>query len=131
MQYRLSFAIINLLSDQIAEIIVDNHVVISLEMLEELDGFTNEHFVKSFGLIVNKINSYRYTFEAKSYIATNQHQVACAVVNYGLVSEDPIYEVKELRPFDHLNIKVFSGLEFGWQQAKKWLNDQLVKQSSK
>ena len=37
--YKLSFANINMLEANIAEVIVDNKIIISLEMVEELEAF--------------------------------------------------------------------------------------------
>jgi hypothetical protein len=37
--HKLSFATINMLEANIAEVIVDNKIIISLEMVEELEAF--------------------------------------------------------------------------------------------
>lgn len=127
MRCSLSYATIKMLSENIAEVIVNKDVVISLEMVEEFDTFVENTFSAPFGLIVNKINNYNYSFEALSCMASNPLLVGTAVVNYDDVSKDPINQVKAIRAIDNLNIEVFSGLELGWQDAKQWLESLLIK----
>ncbi|MGJ8691118.1 MAG: hypothetical protein ACSHW0_01405 [Thalassotalea sp.] len=125
MSHQLSFASIKLLADDIAEVVVDNNIEITLEMVEELEAFLNHNFKQAFGLLVNKVNPYSYSFEAMTCMASNKYLAALAVVNYEDHSEDPIHYVLKIRAVDELNIKVFSGLELGWQQAKDWLAHEL------
>ena len=126
MVYQLSFATIKVLPDNIAEVIVDNNIEITLEMVEELEGFLDKKFTQPFALLVNRINQYSYTFEAMSCMISNALLTAMAVVNYDDTAKDPIHDVLALRAVDKLNVEVFSGLELGWQQAKNWLANQLA-----
>jgi hypothetical protein len=59
-------------------------------------------------------------------MASNELLTAFAVINYDDVQQDPINQVVELRAMDELNMKVFSGLELGWQEGKNWLIEQLA-----
>lgn len=124
--HKLSFATINMLEANIAEVIVDNKITISLEMVEELEAFFTKTFTEPFALLVNKINAYQYSFEAMTCMASNELLTAFAVINYDDVQQDPINQVLELRAMDELNMKVFSGLELGWQEGKNWLIEQLA-----
>lgn len=126
MQCRLSYATVNMLSENIAEVIVNKDVVISLEMVEEFEVFVESHFSAPFGLLVNKLNNYNYSFEALTCMSSNPLLVGTAVINYEDISKDPINKVKAIRSVDNLNIKVFSGLELGWQDAKLWLESLLI-----
>ncbi len=125
MKHQLSFGKINILEDSIAEVIINHNVKISIEMIEECDQFLSEHFSDSFGVLVNKIYTYDYTYEAKLMLGSHEKLKAIAVVNYhsiGVVQSD---KIAKLRASDHLNIKVFSGLDLGWQQAYEWLKQEL------
>ena len=57
-KHQLSFAKINILNEQVAEVIVEQGTIISLEMSEEYDRFLTEVFSNNFALLVNKINQY-------------------------------------------------------------------------
>ena len=49
---QLSFAKINMLNEQVAEVIVNQDVIISLEMSEEYDLALSELFSNNFALLV-------------------------------------------------------------------------------
>ena len=125
MKHQLSFATITLLSDSIAEVIVNKGVEISLEMVEEFHKFLMDNFKGDFGILVNKIHHYNYTFEAKLTIASASNIKAMAVVFYNQAGEKTINSLLEIREQDSWNLKSFSGLELGWQQGLDWLKEEL------
>ncbi|KGJ91654.1 hypothetical protein [Colwellia psychrerythraea] len=125
MKHQLSFARINVLNEHIAEVIVDQGVVISLEMSEEYDRVLAEIFSNNFALLVNKINKYDFSFEAKLSVASHENLTAIAVVTYDNESKKSVGEVAEMRKLDGWNLKVFDGLNLGWQQGLDWLHDEL------
>ncbi|NQY64595.1 MAG: hypothetical protein HRT38_12835 [Alteromonadaceae bacterium] len=125
-KYRLSFAHINIINNQIAEIIVDDGVVVSLEMVEEHDDFLTSIFDGEFGILVNKINNYHYSPEAQLIMGSIENIVAVAVVNYTTQDKQSSKEIIDKRFMDQLNIKIFSGLELGRQQAITWLQQELA-----
>lgn len=125
MKHELSFGYINLLSNNIAEVIVNNNVVMTLEMVEEYDAFLMSHFHERFGLLINKINQYSYTFEAKLNICSVAGLSAMAVVLYNLENKESTNNLINIRKVDNWNIKQFSGLELGWQQGLSWLKHEL------
>lgn len=127
MQIQLSYATINVLASNLAEVIVNKNIVMTLEMVEEFEEFLDRHFSQPFALLVNKINTYDYSFEAMSCLASNQNLVAMAVINYDDIATDPINKVMKIRAMDKLNIQLFSGFELGWQEGKVWLENQLTK----
>ncbi len=126
-QYRLSFARINILIDKIVEVVIDNYVNVSIEMVEELDTFLNNALDHPYGLLINKVNHYSYSFEATLIFASLDNIKAIAVINYSKSSEEITTNIMKQRQIDQLNIKSFSGLGLGYQQATAWLKNQLIK----
>jgi len=124
-KHRLSFATVNILSDNIAELIVDNDVEVSLEMVEEHDQLLTSIFTKRFGVLVNKINNYSYAYEATLSMGSIAQIKAIATVNYSPQGEKSTQEIIKTRITDNLNLNNFSGLELGWQQAYDWLIQEL------
>lgn len=131
MKYQLSFATINILSDCILEIIINEGVEVSIEMLEEFDEFLAIHFVNKFSLLINKINNYSFTFESKMMIASNENLHSIAVITYNHDSRKAVEDLHLMRAVDGWNLRIFSGLELGWQQGVEWLNNELKTLSNK
>ena len=121
----LSFGFIKILSENIAEIIIDNNVVITLEMIDEYDQFLTEYFKGDFGLLVNRINHYSYTFEAKLCLGSIEGLRAMAVVYYNDLGKESTNNFFSTRTVDNFNFKLFPGLELGWQSGLDWLNHEL------
>lgn len=120
-----SFGQINLISANIAEVIINKNIEISLEMVEEYDALMAKYFHGNYAVLVNRLNHYRYAYEALICAVSAQHLIAVAVINYGAVSDRRTREIKSVRQMDNLNIQEFSGLELGRESAVKWLNEQL------
>ena len=125
MKHEFSFGKINILSDNIAEIIINQDVELSIEMVEEFEHFFTEQFLGGFGLLVNKINRYQYTYEAMLTIGSHENLNAIAVVNYHPKDVIKSEQIAKLRESDNLNLKSFSGLEMGCQDGLDWLNAEL------
>ncbi|WP_206485173.1 hypothetical protein [Thalassotalea sp. G2M2-11] len=128
MKHRLSFAYYNILSDNIVEVVADEGVEVSLEMLEEGHDFINRHIDSDFGLLINRVNNYSYSYEAKLSVASYERLKAIGFVYYSEISKEMIENLSQIRAFDRWNYRVFSGLELGWQQAYQWLEQQLIAQ---
>ena len=122
---RLSFAKINLINDNIAEVIVDKDIEISLEMSEEYDNFLAEQFKNNFALLVNKVNPYDISFEAKLNMISHENLTAIAVVIYDDESKKLVQNIAEIRKLDGLNLKIFDGLNLGWQDGLDWVTSEL------
>ncbi|TPH17829.1 hypothetical protein [Litorilituus lipolyticus] len=129
MEHRLSFASVKLINPNIAEVIVDAGVIVSMEMVEEYEAFLGQIFQHEFALLVNKINPYDYSFEAKLSIGSHEKLKAIAVVYYNETAEKKASEVANLRQVDGWNVRFYSGLELGWQEGVNWLEEEL-KQAS-
>jgi len=125
MKHKLSFCSVNVLNDAIAEVIVYKDVKISMEMVEEYEALLSQQFLGDFGLLVNKINAYDFSFEAKLSIGSHVNLKAIAVINYNEKSELVTKEISAIRKIDGWNLKSFSGLDLGWQQGFEWLTKEL------
>lgn len=129
-KHQLSFAKINILNEQVAEVIVEQGTIISLEMSEEYDRFLTEVFSNNFALLVNKINQYDFSFEAKLSMASHDNLKAIAVVTYDKESKKSVEKVADLRQLDGWNLQVFDGLNLGWQEGLDWLHNELKSETS-
>jgi len=120
-KYRLSFCVVNKYSDNIAEIIIDSDIDVTIEMVEEIDVFLNNIFQQNFGVLVNKVNRYRYEYDARLMLGSLEAMKAIASVNYSIEGEESTRAVLQVRCVDKLNVKSFSGYQLGWQEAFDWL----------
>ena len=126
MKHRLSFGYFNVLSDKIVEVVVDEGVEMALEMVEECHAFIQLQFKEDFGMLINQVNNYKYSYEAKLSIASYEHLKAIAFVYYSKEGKDTTENLYKLRTLDEWNYHAFSGLELGWQQAYDWLEKELA-----
>ncbi len=125
MEHELSFAKINILTDNIAEVIVEQGIEITLEMAEEYNNFLTERFPSSFALLINKVNEYTFAFEAQLTMASHLNLAAIAVITYKDEDKDSVIKLASLRALDGWNLKTFDGLNLGRQTALLWLQGQL------
>ncbi len=126
MKHRLSFADFNILAENILEVVVDDGVEMTLEMIEECHQFVADNFVGDFGMLINRINNYTYTYEAQLSIASYEGLKAIAFVYYNLHSKNVTEKLHQTRQSDQWNYQLFSGLELGWQNAHEWLQKELA-----
>lgn len=75
------------LSDDMAEVIVNEGVVIDMDMVKEYHKWIQDNLSDPCTLLVNKIYPYTYTFEAQKEIASLEKIKAMAVVVYNRISE--------------------------------------------
>jgi hypothetical protein len=125
MSHNLSFAKVNIINENIAEVIVEQGVEISLEMSEEYNDFLAEIFPKNFALLINKVNQYDFSFEAKLSMASHENLTAIAVITYDDKSKQSVERIAALRQLDGWNLRVFNGLNLGWQDGLDWLQAEL------
>jgi hypothetical protein len=125
MKHRLSFGYFNTLSENVVEVVADEGIEMTLEMIEECHQYINTHFVGDFGMLVNRVNNYTYSYEAKLSIASYENLKAIAFVYYSSDSKEISDNLYKLRAFDEWNCRFFSGLELGWQQAVDWLEKEV------
>jgi hypothetical protein len=122
-----SFGQIKLISSNITEVVINQGVEISLELVEEYDTVMKKHFNKPYAVLVNRLNNYSYAYEALLCIGSTQNLKAAAVINYGAANAQQTKDLQSVRHNDKLVIKEFSGLELGRESAINWLEAQLTK----
>jgi len=114
----LDFAKIIILSDEIAEVIVNEGVVMDGQIAEELETFLNLHLAAPFSVLVNKVNSYTYKFCAQLKLANFQNFHAIAVVTYDNISKIRTEVLRDTTPANKdWNLQLFSTREL----AVEWL----------
>ncbi len=125
MKFITSFGQINLLTTNIAEVIINDKIEVTLEIVDEYDALMAKHFAINYAILVNRINSYSFSYEALLCVASAQNLKALALINYRAENAQQTQNLKTIRHMDNLNIKEFSGLDLGRENAIKWLNEQL------
>lgn len=125
-KFPMSFGVITQIKDNIVEVVIDEGITMSLEMAEEYSNFLQNHFDQPFGILVNKINQYSYGIEAQLILHSDINLKAVAAVEYCDIGKDSTQAIVGKRQIDALNIKSFSGLELGWQEALNWLEQELL-----
>lgn len=126
MGQRLSFAKVNPLSKDIVELIIDENTLVSIEMVEEFDIYIEQNFKHKIGILMNKINDYKYSFEAKLTLGSLPMIQAVAILNYSNAGISDSHSIEQIRALDNLNTKLFSGLELARDQAINWLVKELT-----
>lgn len=115
--FELDFAKIILIREDIAEVIINNGVEMDLAMVNQFHEFLISHLRAPFSLLVNKLNSYAYTFEAQKQLATIPQIRAMAVVAYRqttILSTQSLAQVPRETPW---NLEIFTDRE----TALQWL----------
>lgn len=115
--HELPFAKIIILRDDIAEVMINEAIEMDIDMVDQYHDFLLTHLQAPFSILVNKVNSYTYTFDAQSKLATLDEINAMAVAAYNRVSQITT-EALASHPRDHQwNIMVFSNRD----NALTWL----------
>ncbi len=116
--YKLSFGTIGLINDNLAEVIVDEGVEIDEVMVDEYHDFLLSTLEAPFYLLINKKNSYTYTFGAQQVITQLKEIDSMAVVT---TTDAGIMSTKTLISMNYndtsLNVKMFRERE----EALAWL----------
>ena len=115
--YELPYAKIIILQDNIAEVIINDEVKMDLEMVEHYHEFLLSHLRPPFSLLVNKINSYTYDFDAQLKLATLKEINAMAVVAYDRITRITTESFASYPRSEKWNLKVFSNRD----EALNWL----------
>jgi len=124
--YELPFAKIIILSEDIAEVIINDGVEMNTDMVDQYHDFLLSHLHAPFALLVNKVNSYSYNFEAQQNLATLKEINAMAVVSY---NRSTTLATKNLAAFprnEKWNISIFSSRD----EALSWLVSEQEKNKS-
>jgi len=115
--HELSFAKIVLLRSDIAEVIINDGVEMDNAKVEQYHEFLLNHLTAPFSILVNKINSYSYDFEALNKVGTLKELKAIAVVTYTNASKLSTESVAAFPRETKWNVKMFSSRD----EAMVWL----------
>ncbi len=116
--YELSFAKLIIIRDDVAELIVNEAIEVDLSMIEEYHNLLLSIFNSSFSVLVNKINSYSYTFEAQRQIPALKLIHATDVLTYNNMTEVTTTELTKMSSQGKKwNMKMFSDRD----KAIAWL----------
>ena len=114
--HQLSFGKIILLSDRLAEVIVDEDVELNSKHISEYHAFLLKHLQAPFCLLINKINHYSYDSVAQANIANLAEIDKMAVVSYNRIITTVTQYLQDVFHQDW-NLKIFSDRD----TALNWL----------
>ena len=106
-EFTLSFGKITLLQDDIAEVIVNDMVEMSLPMVAEFHDFLINHLTTPFSLLINKKNSYTYTFDAQLELGNLPQINVLAVVAYNQCTESTTKDLINIPRERPWNVRIF------------------------
>lgn len=118
--YKLSFGTIAIIEEDLAEVIVNEGVVMDEIMVDEYHDFLLSALKKPFSLLINKKHPYTYTFYAQKTILKLKEVKAMAVLVYnsgGLMSTETLVN---LNKDNNWNIQMFQSRD----EAVNWLEKQ-------
>ena len=113
----LPFGKIIILRDDIAEVMINDGVIMDMAMVEQYHDFLLSHLRAPFSILVNKINSYTYDFDAQEKLATLKEINAMAVVAYNPVTEITTEILASYPRNVKWNLRIFSNRD----DALTWL----------
>jgi len=115
--HELPYAKIITLQDDIAEVIIDDEVIMDEAMVDHYHEFLLSHLKAPFSLLVNKVNSYTYDFNAQMKLATLVEINAMAVVAYNRITQTTTELLASYPRSRKWSLKVFSNRN----EALSWL----------
>jgi hypothetical protein len=115
--HELPFAKVIVLRDDIAEVMINDGVIMDIAMVEQYHDFLLTHLRAPFSLLVNKVNAYSYDFNAQEKLATLKEINAMAVVAYNRVTEITTETLASYPRNVKWNLRIFSNRD----DALAWL----------
>ncbi|KAA5824111.1 hypothetical protein FPF71_10880 [Algibacter amylolyticus] len=120
--FKLSFGSIIIIQNNLAEVIVNQGVVMDDTLVDEYHKFVLNHLMAPCGLLVNKKNSYTYTFSAQKRICNLkeiEHMAVVTQTSGGVMSTQTLLNVSGSI---HKTTKLFEDRE----EALIWLKKKLA-----
>lgn len=119
--HELPFAKIIILENSLAEVLVNDGVVMNSEMVTVYHDFLLTHLQAPFSLLINKVNAYSYDFEAQENLATLAQINAMAVVSYTRISTISTESLASVPRSTEWNLRIFTdrGEALVWLRAKQ------------
>lgn len=118
--YVLPFVKIIKLSEDIAEVIVNEGVEYTLEMAEQYHQWIRDNMAHPCYVLVNRLNSYSYTFPVQQRLGTIPEIRAIALVTYNRSSELAAESIQNIPKSRLWNSRIFKGRD----DALLWLKQQ-------
>lgn len=118
--HELSFLKIIKLADDLIEAVVNEGVEITLDMVEEYHAWIRANLKHPCYILVNRINSYTYTFDAQLQISTLPEIRAIALLAYSRPSQLAAESLIALPRVNPWNCQIFSDRD----AAIAWLDNQ-------
>ena len=118
--HELPFAKIIILREDIAEVIMNEGVEMDLRMVVQFHDFIFENLSAPCSLLINKVNSYTYSFEAQKKLGTLPQINAMGVVSYNPVTELTTNLLAAVPRKTKWNMKIFPCRE----KALSWLKEE-------
>lgn len=115
--HELPFVKIIKLSDDIAEVIVNEGVEYNLDMVDEYHDWVEKNMANPCYMLVNKLNSYSYTFEVQQKLGTLEQIRAIAFVAYTRTGKLSLEALSRVPKTAHWNSKIFDNRN----DALQWL----------
>lgn len=121
----LPFGKIKILGSNIAEVVINEAVVIDSEMVNAYRNLLQSQLEEPFSLLINKENGYSYSYDAQVAMGEMSDIIAFrAVVVYSQSAEMATQIVMNINKHNNWNIKIFKER----QEALDWL---LLNQNNK
>ncbi len=124
--HELPFAKIIILEDNVAEVVVNDGVIMDVPMVDQYHEFLLTHLQSPFSLLINKVNSYTYDFDAQIKLATLKQINAMAVIAYNRITRLTTESLASYPREVKWNLKIFSNRD----EALVWLLSNDVKATS-
>lgn len=119
-KYRLPFATIIKLREDIAEVIIDNETELDVPMVERMHQILQENLVTPFSVLVNRLHSYSYTPEAQPLLGTIEGLHAIGEVTYSRLSREVVEMLADFPRKRAWNVRIFPSR----QLALEWVTAQ-------
>ena len=107
-EFELPFAKIIILRKDIAEVMINDGIEMDIRMVDQYHDFLLSHLRPPFSLLINKINSYSYDFDAQLKLATLKEINAMAVVAYNRITRVTTEILASYPRSEKWNLKIFS-----------------------
>jgi hypothetical protein len=130
MKQNNEFGQINIITDNIVEVVINQGVEITLEMVEVYENIIEKNITGNYGVLVNRINDYNYAFESLLCVGSAKNLKAAAIIFYAQETAEQQQSRNVVEQVDQLKVKQFSGLELGRESAITWLQQELSFASS-
>lgn len=121
--YELSFGIINILRDDLAEIIINDGIEVSADQVDEANAFLVDFLEAPFSLLFNKKNQYSFHYDAQIKLGTFDELNAIAVLCYSKTSSTITEVLSNVPRASEWNMQTF----FNREEALAWIeNEQTI-----